>query len=189
MSMLQRGHSGDGCVLASTLCKYDLRKGDLFVLSWARVRGVRRGSISSELLVCGGGVRSILLLPLVARCLETMDNMAHVCFYVCCSDCVGVCGDVMDVVFSVCIVTRRAIGAHVWEVLECRHADVVCFVLCASCGSSQCCILHDLQFSNAGRGCKRRPYGRGILQSRYDDYHECLLLFTSSCCCECFYHL
>ena len=33
--MLQRGHSGDGCVLASTLCKYDLRKGDLFVLSWA----------------------------------------------------------------------------------------------------------------------------------------------------------
>ena len=65
--MLQRGHSGDGCVLASTLCKYDLRKGDLFVLSWARVRRVRRGSISSELLVCGGGVRSILLLPLVAR--------------------------------------------------------------------------------------------------------------------------
>ena len=40
--MLQRGHSGDGCVLASTLCKYDLRKGDLFVLSWARVRRVRK---------------------------------------------------------------------------------------------------------------------------------------------------
>ena len=54
--MLQRGHSGDGCILASTLCKYDLRKGDLFVLSRARVRRVRRGSISSELLVCGGGV-------------------------------------------------------------------------------------------------------------------------------------
>ena len=52
--VLQRGHSGDGCDLASTLCKYDLRKGDLFVLSWARVR-------------------SILLLPLVARCLETID--------------------------------------------------------------------------------------------------------------------
>ena len=68
------GASGDGCVLASTLCKYDLRKGDLFVLSWARVRRVRRGSISSELLMCGGGVqRSILLLPLVAGCLETID--------------------------------------------------------------------------------------------------------------------
>ena len=71
--MSQRGHSDDGCVLASALCKYDLRKGDLFVLSWARVRQVMRGSLSSELLVCGGGARSILLLPLVTRCLETID--------------------------------------------------------------------------------------------------------------------
>ena len=62
-----------------------------------------------------------------------------VCFYVWCSDCVGVCGnvccvaavvklfslevlkyvcvvDVMDVVFSVCIVRRGAVGARVWEV-------------------------------------------------------------------------
>ena len=31
-----------------------------------------RGRISSELLMCGG-VRSILLLPLVARCLETIE--------------------------------------------------------------------------------------------------------------------
>ena len=36
--VLQRGHSGDGCDLASTLCKYDLSKGDLYVLSWARAR-------------------------------------------------------------------------------------------------------------------------------------------------------
>ena len=71
--MLQRGHSGDGCVLASTLCKYDLRKGYLFVQSWAMVRRVMRGSISSELLMCGGGMRGILLLPLVVRCLETID--------------------------------------------------------------------------------------------------------------------
>ena len=71
--MLQRGHSGDVCDLASTLCKYDLRKGDLFVLKWARVGRVRRESISSELLMSGGGVRSILLFPLVARCLETID--------------------------------------------------------------------------------------------------------------------
>ena len=60
------GHSGDGCVLASTLCKYDLRKGALFVLSWARVRRVR-------LPVCGGGVSSIPSLPPVAGCLETID--------------------------------------------------------------------------------------------------------------------
>ena len=71
--MLQRGHSGDGCDLASTLCKYHLRKRDLFVLGWARVRRVMRGSIFSELLMCGGGVRSILVLPLVAKCLETID--------------------------------------------------------------------------------------------------------------------
>ena len=71
--VLQRGHSGDGCDLASTLCKYDLRKGDLFVPSWVRVRRAMRGSISSELLMCGGGERSILLLHLVARCLETID--------------------------------------------------------------------------------------------------------------------
>ena len=34
---------------------------------------MRRGNIFSELLMCGGGVHSILLLPLVARCLETID--------------------------------------------------------------------------------------------------------------------
>ena len=34
---------------------------------------MRRGSLSSELLVCGGGVCNILLLPLVAKCLETID--------------------------------------------------------------------------------------------------------------------
>ena len=71
--MLQRVHRGDGCDLASTSCKYDLRKGDLFVLSWARVGRVRRGSISSKLLMCGQGVHSILVLPLVDRCLETRD--------------------------------------------------------------------------------------------------------------------
>ena len=58
-------------------------------------------------------------------------------------------------------------------------------VLCASRGSSQCCILHDLQFVNAGRGSKRRSYGRGIFQNRSHDCligrHECLLLFTPSC--------
>ena len=81
--VLQRGHSGDGCDLASTLCKYDSMKGDLFILSWARVRRVRRGSLSSELLMCGGGVCSILLLPLVARCLEAIDVCIGPCFFLC----------------------------------------------------------------------------------------------------------
>ena len=71
--MLHGGNSGDGCGLVLTMCMYDLRKGDLFVLSWARVRREMRGSISSELLMYGGGERSILLLHLVARCLETID--------------------------------------------------------------------------------------------------------------------
>ena len=38
--------------LASTLCKYDLRKGYLFVLSWARVRQVMRGSIFRAANIC-----------------------------------------------------------------------------------------------------------------------------------------
>ena len=63
-------------------------------------------------------------------------------------------------------------------------------VLCACCGSSQCGILHDLQFVNAGQGCTRQPYGRGILQIRSHDCligsHECLLMFTPSCCGEAF---
>ena len=45
------------------------------------MRRVRRGSISSELLVCGGGVRSILLLPLVARCLETKMCVYGACLF------------------------------------------------------------------------------------------------------------
>ena len=60
------------------------------------MRRLRRGTLSSELLMCGGGVRSISLLPLVARCLETIDVCIWCMFvlYVCCSDCVGVCGNV-----------------------------------------------------------------------------------------------
>ena len=93
--MLQKGHSGDGCVLASTLCKYDLRKGVLFVLSWAKVRRVSRGRFSSELLVCGGGVRSILLLPFGAKCQETIDVCIWRRFvFMSVVVTVGVCGNV-----------------------------------------------------------------------------------------------
>ena len=68
--MLQRGNSGDGCDLASTFCKYDLRKGDLFGL--------------------GKGATSEAGKPRYNRCIY----VAHVCFYVCCSDCLGICGNV-----------------------------------------------------------------------------------------------
>ena len=156
-------HSGDGYDLASTLSKYDLRKDDLFVLSWARGRRLMRGGISSELLICGGGVRSILLFPLMTRCLETIDVCIWCMLCVCCSHCVGVCGNVccvavvvkvfslgvlnyvnvmvvMDVVFSVCIVTRGAVGARVCGVWLFHHADVVC--LCLVCILWQFTILH-----------------------------------------------
>ena len=94
------GHSGDGGDLASTLCKYDLRKGNLFVLIWARVRGLTRGSISSELLMCES-VRSILLLPLVARCLETIDVCIW-CMFVIMSIVVIVWGSVGSLMCSRC---------------------------------------------------------------------------------------
>ena len=57
---------------------------------------MRQGSISSELLMCGGGVHSILLLSLVARCLETIDVYMW-CMFVFMSVVVtvwGVCGNV-----------------------------------------------------------------------------------------------
>ena len=61
--------------------------------------------------------------------------------------------------FFVCIVMLGAVGARVWEVKYACFVMQMLYVcvLCASCGSSQGCILHDLQFVNAGRGYKRRP--------------------------------
>ena len=113
--MLQRGHSGDGCDdLASTLCKYNLRKGDFFVLSCARVRRVRRGSFSSELLMGGGGMGSILLMPL-----ETIDVCIWRMFVFMSVVKVSVfinTGVLKYVVFSVCVVMCGAVGARVWEV-------------------------------------------------------------------------
>ena len=53
-------------------------------------------------------------------------------------------GDVMDVVFFVCIVMRGAVGARVWK-CECFVMQVlyVC-VLCASCGSAAFCMTCSL---------------------------------------------
>ena len=98
----------------STLCKYDLRKGDLFVLRRTRMRRVRRGSISSELLMCGGGVRSILVLPLVARCLETIDVCIwHIFVFM--SGVVIVWGGVCGKVCCVAVVVKNS----VFLALEC----------------------------------------------------------------------
>ena len=53
------------------------------------MRRVRRGSISSELIMCGGGVQSILLLSLVARCIETVDVCIWSMLFLCLLWCVG----------------------------------------------------------------------------------------------------
>ena len=67
---VSEGHSGDRCNLALTFYKYDLRKGDLFVLSW----GKGATSEAGKYLFRASNVWcSILLLPLVARCIETID--------------------------------------------------------------------------------------------------------------------
>ena len=75
--------------------------------------------------MCGGGVRRILLLPLVARC--------NICMYMAQVSCV-----------------------HPVAVLNAA--------LCMNC--SLLMLVED---------------ARG-------HHLECLLLFTPSCCCECFYH-
>ena len=63
-------------------------KGDLFVQSWAKVRRVRRGSLSSELLMCGGGVREycenitvqqIVKCKLLSPTSIFADNYRYVC--------------------------------------------------------------------------------------------------------------
>ena len=93
--MLQRGHSGDECVLALTLCKYDLRKGDLFVELGKGATSAEGKSLfraANVLWRCAqySVIASCGYMPRDNRCMY----MAHICFYVCCTDCVGVCGKV-----------------------------------------------------------------------------------------------
>ena len=97
---------------------------------------------------------------------------------------------VMDVVFSVG--TRDS-----WS---CR-----CSCMGSVSGSScRCCIfvscVHPVAVLNAAfcmtcsllmlvKDAKGDHNGRGKLQCRSYSSHECLILYTPSCCCECFYHL
>ena len=90
--------------------------------------------------------------------------------------------DVMDVVFSVCIIRHGTVGDRVKCECSVMHMLYVCD-LCASYGSFQCCVLHDLQFVNAGRGLQ--SWSHNCIVSS----HEWLLLFTPSCCSECFFDL
>ena len=123
MWVLQRGHSGDGCDLASTLCKYDLRKGDLSVLSWAMVRQVRQGSLASELLMCGGGVRSIFYFCLYCdawscrcSCMGSVSvSSCRCCMFVSCVHPVAVLNDAFCMTCSVLMLVEDARGDHMEE--------------------------------------------------------------------------
>ena len=56
-------------------------------------------------------------------------------------------------------------------------------VLCVSCGSSQCYVLYDLRFVNAGRGCKNGPYRRGIIHSRTHVVVSAFIICRGLCSC------
>ena len=98
-------------------------------------------------------------------CVFCLYCEAWSCRYSCmnssCSKCTSTTGALNDLTTDL-VVTNNNIKYECF-VMQMLY---VC-VLCASYGSSQYCILHDLQYVNAGRRCKRRPYGRDILQSRY----------------------
>ena len=93
MWVLQRVHSGDGCDLVSTLCKYDLRKGDLFVLSWAMVRRVRREvSLLCCYVCCSDCVGVFGNACCVAAVVESIFILGVLKYVVClCKGCDGCC--------------------------------------------------------------------------------------------------
>ena len=129
--------------------------------------------------------------------------MVHVCFYVCCSDCVNVC--------CVAVVVKN--NVLVWECcvfcLYCEAWSCKCSCMgSVSVSSCRCCMfvscVHSVAVLNAAfsmtcsllmlvEDAKGDRTERGILQSRthngFIGSHECLLLFAPSCCSECFYDL
>ena len=97
----------------------------------------------------------------------------------------------MDVVFSVCIDRRGAVGARVWgsvSVSSCRCCKFVsCVHPVAVLNAAFCMTCSLLMLVEDERG----DHMEVILRSHdcLIDNHEYLLLFIPSCCCECSYHL
>ena len=82
--MLQRGQRGVVWFEASTLYKYDVRKGDLFVLSCARMRRCDIVSVASVVFIVGAAVCSRLLFFLLSMYLLLLNV---VCFLSLCVVC------------------------------------------------------------------------------------------------------
>ena len=107
--------------------------------------------------MCGGDVRRILLFPLVARCLEN-DNrcmyMTHVCFYVCCSDCVWGSGNICCVAAVVKNSVFFSLGVLKYVVYLCRGCDGCC-VFCLYCEAwiCRCSCMEVIVFRHADVVC------------------------------------
>ena len=153
----------------------------------------------------------------MARCVETIDVCIWRMF-VFMSVVVIVWGSVgMFVVYRPLLkILGFSLRVLKYVVCLCKRCDGCC-VFCLYCGawicrcscmgsmsvsSCRCCMfvscVHPVAVLNAAfcMTCNLLMMvedARGILQSRSHDClisrHECLLLFTPSCCYECFYHL
>ena len=112
---------------------------------------MRRGSILSELIMRGGGVRSILLLPIVTRCLETIDLCIWrmFVFYVCCSDGVGVCVNVCCVAAVVKNSGFLCLGVLKYVLCLCSVCDGCCvFGLYCEAWSCRCLCMGSVSVSS-----------------------------------------
>ena len=124
------GNSGDGCDLASTLCKYDLRKGDFVCSDLCKGATSQAGKslfrAANVWWRCAQyfAIASCAQMPRDNRCMY----MAHVCFYVCCSDCVGVCGNVC----CVAVVVKNSVFLSL---------GVLKYDVCLCSGCNGCCVL------------------------------------------------
>ena len=148
------GQSGVVWFAASTLYRYDVRKGDLFVLSCARVRHCALVSVASVVFIVGAAVCSRFLIVEVGRdccgvdvlfdvtflcilmCMVYLLSLNAVCFLglgVVCfvSECVGCC--------DFCLICDACSCECAGVVLVFRRASVVCLSL--ACSLLQCVVL------------------------------------------------
>ena len=110
--VLQRGQCGDGlCEASSTLCKYDRKNGDLFVLSWTSRRRCDLVNDASDVLIEGAVACTNLFIFLALMYMVT----AVVCTN-------------FIVLFDVCKYDNFVFGVFV--VVECRLFVSGCVGVC-----------------------------------------------------------
>ena len=87
-------------------------------------------------------MRSILLIPLVVRCLETIDLCIYVSFYVCCRDCVGICVNICCIAAVVensdfILGVLKYVFCLYCEAWSCRYS----YMGSVNVSSGKCCML------------------------------------------------